>query len=112
VTPSGLILALALMATAGAAMAQTAAPPVVARTPILGVDLTVPATVQQVRGMRIDFAAGQKPGRHQHPIPVVGYLVSGEITFQVAGGAVQTLKPGDAFYLMGPGETQFVKPAP
>jgi quercetin dioxygenase-like cupin family protein len=35
---------------------------------------------------------------HLHPCPTMGIVTEGIIAFQIEGQAVQTLKPGDAFY--------------
>lgn len=44
------------------------------------------------------LAPAQKAGYHLHPCPVIGYIVSGTVLFQVEGEAPQTLHAGDAFY--------------
>ncbi len=135
------VLALLLtLAACGSALAQTAADVQavnkVVRTPILTVPLTAAKTIDHVRGVSIDFAPSQRTGRHQHPIPVVGYIVSGTIAFQVEGQPARTLHAGEAFYepadttiavfdnasnsepakfvgfyLMGAGETEVVRAA-
>jgi quercetin dioxygenase-like cupin family protein len=46
----------------------------------------------------VTMAEGQAAPRHLHPCPVVGYVVSGSILFQVEGEAARILKAGDAFY--------------
>ena len=46
----------------------------------------------------IDFAPAQKTGAHIHPIPVVGYVVKGSITFEVEGQPARTLAAGAAFF--------------
>ncbi|HZJ60181.1 MAG TPA: hypothetical protein VFD24_07885 [Chitinophagaceae bacterium] len=37
-------------------------------------------------------------GKHLHPCPVVGYIVSGKVLFQVEGEEKKTLNQGEAFY--------------
>jgi quercetin dioxygenase-like cupin family protein len=125
----------------GAAHAQSAADVAavakVVRKPILTVELPEVKTVDHVRGVSVAFGPGQKTGRHQHPIPVVGYIVSGVISFQIDGQARRILRPGDAFfepanttiavfdnasnaepasfigfYLMGRGENEVIRAAP
>ncbi len=46
----------------------------------------------------IRFEPGQRTGRHLHPCPVVGLIVTGAATFQIEGEAAQTLPAGSAFY--------------
>jgi quercetin dioxygenase-like cupin family protein len=46
----------------------------------------------------INFNPLQKTGRHQHPVPVVGYIVYGTVIFQVEGQPARLLHAGDAFY--------------
>jgi quercetin dioxygenase-like cupin family protein len=71
--------------------------------PPLRKDLASPAIepgklVERVQLTQIDLAPGVPTGVHLHPGPVVGYVVSGEITFQIEGRAAQVLRAGDAFY--------------
>jgi quercetin dioxygenase-like cupin family protein len=37
-------------------------------------------------------------GKHLHPCPVVGYIVSGKVLFQVEGEEKKILNQGEAFY--------------
>ena len=46
----------------------------------------------------INFPPGQHTGAHLHPCPVVGYIATGGVIFQIDGQAPQTLRAGDAFY--------------
>jgi quercetin dioxygenase-like cupin family protein len=54
--------------------------------------------VSKVDMREISLAPGQKGPLHKHPCPVVGYIVSGSILFQVKGDSAITLKAGDPFY--------------
>jgi quercetin dioxygenase-like cupin family protein len=54
--------------------------------------------VEHVEIKRIEFAPGQASGPHRHPCPVVGYVATGAIKFQIDGEAVQNLRQGDAFF--------------
>jgi quercetin dioxygenase-like cupin family protein len=47
---------------------------------------------------QIDFAPGQKTGVHDHPCPVVGYVVSGSVSFQIEGEPPRTLHASEAFF--------------
>ena len=55
-------------------------------------------TVQKVDIREINFKPSQKTGYHQHPCPVVGYIVSGSVLFQSGKDSSIVLKAGDAFY--------------
>ncbi|WP_205573293.1 cupin domain-containing protein [Flavisolibacter nicotianae] len=46
----------------------------------------------------VTMPAGQAAPRHLHPCPVVGYVVSGNVLFQVEGEESRILKEGDAFF--------------
>lgn len=54
--------------------------------------------IKKVDAREINFQPGQKAGYHKHPCPVVGYIVSGSVSFQVEGDTLKTLKAGDAFF--------------
>jgi quercetin dioxygenase-like cupin family protein len=54
--------------------------------------------VARVEIKQIDLAPAQRTGLHSHPCPVVGYVVSGTIRFQVEGEAQETLSEGTAFF--------------
>ena len=46
----------------------------------------------------ITFKPLMKTGRHLHPCPVVGYIVSGTALVQEKGGQLQRITAGQAFY--------------
>ena len=54
--------------------------------------------VARVEIRQIDLAPAQRTGLHSHPCPVVGYIASGTIRFQVAGEPLQLLSAGSAFF--------------
>lgn len=54
--------------------------------------------VTKVEIQEITFPAGQIAPRHLHPCPVVGYIKSGSVLFQVEGKDPAILKEGDSFY--------------
>ncbi len=54
--------------------------------------------VSKVDIREISLAPAQKGPLHKHPCPVVGYIVSGTVLFQVKGSPAVTLKAGDPFY--------------
>jgi quercetin dioxygenase-like cupin family protein len=46
----------------------------------------------------VTLAEGQVVPKHLHPCPVVGYIKSGTVIFQIEGEDQVILKEGDAFY--------------
>ena len=88
-------LALPLFLAASYAMAQKP-DPIIRKKLLLA---SFPSRqVSNVDIREIIFKPLQKTGRHLHPVPVTGYIVTGTIRFQVEGQPVQTLHGGDAFY--------------
>ncbi|KOS05308.1 hypothetical protein AM493_04125 [Flavobacterium akiainvivens] len=71
------------------------------QTKIIRKDL-LPAIVDQkvktVEIQEITFPAGQTAPKHLHPCPVVGYIKSGSVLFQIEGQNAIILKEGDSFY--------------
>ena len=55
-------------------------------------------SVSSVDVREINFGPKQKTGRHLHPIPVMGYIVSGTVLFEIEGQPAKVLHTGDAFY--------------
>jgi quercetin dioxygenase-like cupin family protein len=68
------------------------------RKPLLTANLDSVKTTKRIEIKRIDFAPGQATGLHDHPCPVVGYIASGSVKFQVQGQPPQILRRGDAFF--------------
>ena len=87
---SGALVAIAL------AVHQTPQP--IVRKPLLDAVIAPDKMVHTAKMVSIDFAPAQKTGAHRHPIPVVGYVVKGSITFQIEGQAARTLAAGEAFF--------------
>ena len=54
--------------------------------------------VKTLEIQEISFPAGQTAPKHLHPCPVVGYIKSGSVLFQVEGQDAVILKEGDSFY--------------
>jgi quercetin dioxygenase-like cupin family protein len=73
-----------------------------AQPPILRKQLMLahfaPRPISRVDIREINLAPGQKGPLHKHPCPVVGYIVSGTIYFQVKGDSARILGAGDPFY--------------
>lgn len=55
-------------------------------------------TISLVKGIEIEFPAGQKAPYHKHPCPVIGTIIFGTCLVKVEGKEQQILKAGDAFY--------------
>jgi len=55
-------------------------------------------SISKVDIQEITFPAGQTAPKHLHPCPVVGYIKSGSVLFQVEGKEPVILKGGDSFY--------------
>jgi len=55
-------------------------------------------TVTTVDIKKVTMPKAMDAGKHLHPCPVVGYIVSGQVLFQVEGEDKKILNPGDAFY--------------
>jgi len=73
-------------------------PPPVVRQALLDATLPAETGVERVSVMRVELAAAQSAGLHLHLCPVVGWVVSGLVRFQVADGPVVLLRAGDAFF--------------
>ena len=56
------------------------------------------AHIDRIEAHRITMQPAQTAFRHAHPGGVVGYVVEGDITFEIAGRPATTLRRGDVFY--------------
>jgi quercetin dioxygenase-like cupin family protein len=54
--------------------------------------------VSVVEIKEVNMTGGQEAPKHLHPCPVVGYIVSGRVLFQIEGQESKIVKEGDAFY--------------
>jgi quercetin dioxygenase-like cupin family protein len=70
----------------------------IVRHPLLTARLNPTKSTQRVEIKRIEFEPGQATGLHTHPCPVVGYVASGSVLFQVEGEPARILRAGDAFF--------------
>jgi quercetin dioxygenase-like cupin family protein len=71
-------------------------PPV--RRPLAMLTIDGGTAVEHVQITEITLAPGAPVGRHLHPVPVVGYIVTGQILFEIDGGEPRLLSAGEAFY--------------
>ena len=81
-----------------AAMPSQADEPPLKRTPISTNTLAPSKTVANVAVARIDFAPGQKTGRHLHPMPVVAYVLEGEFVVKFQGETERHYAAGQTVY--------------
>jgi len=98
---------LTLLACAASVTAAESKPDTIIRKPLLTAQIPGEKPVSRVEIKEINFAPGQRTGAHLHPSPVVGYIATGAVVFQVDGQAPQTLRAGDAFY--EPANTKIVR---
>ncbi len=49
--------------------------------------------------LTIDLAPGATVPAHKHPGPVFAYVMEGELVTQIGTGPVETLKPGQTYYV-------------
>ena len=54
--------------------------------------------VSVVEIKEVNMTEGQEAPKHLHPCPVVGYILSGRVLFQIEREESKILKEGDAFY--------------
>ncbi len=62
-----------------------------------GQPLKYPDGPARVSALLVELAPGGETGLHRHPMPVVGYIVSGEVTVSAQGLPDRVFKAGDAF---------------
>jgi quercetin dioxygenase-like cupin family protein len=85
--------------------ANGAAKPPVARSTVLlqttthanGVPIVYPTGKPQVTVRVTEIPPGVDTGVHNHPIPLITYILAGELTIREVTGAAYVYKKGDAF---------------
>ena len=93
----GLALALVLSA-AGFSQAQAQPGAAAVKRTQITQQAIPPKTVATVTVTRLDFLPGQLTGRHQHPVPVIGYVLEGEFVVKVEGQAERHYTAGQSIY--------------
>jgi quercetin dioxygenase-like cupin family protein len=73
-------------------------PPPIVRTALLNATLQPETQIERVEMARVELAPAQPAGLHLHPCPVVGWVITGVVRFQIADGPMVTLHAGDAFF--------------
>jgi len=61
-----------------------------------GVPLVYPTGTPEITSRIVEIAPGADTGVHLHDIPLFAYILEGELTVDVAGGATKVFKTGDA----------------
>lgn len=79
--------------TTSASMAQTQS----LRKDLLQVLLTK-QPLSQIDIKQVTIPVGQVAPKHTHPCPVVGYVTSGSVLFQIEGEEKRVIQQGEAFY--------------
>ena len=91
-------------------VSRAADPPATPRPPIFQQDLPDFAMRGwSVTAVEVKYAPGQASTAHRHPGFVLGYVLEGEIEFQLAGQTKTTYGVGQMFY-EPPGAAHLVKP--
>src|SRR5271154_649788 len=49
----------------------------------------------EVTALLVEMAPGEETGWHSHPVPLLGYLLSGELTVYQATGEKRVVRPGE-----------------
>ncbi len=49
----------------------------------------------EVTVLHIEMAPGEETGWHYHPVPLLGYILSGQITVHLADGGQRTVRAGE-----------------
>lgn len=95
----------ALADTSANGAAHGTAKPLVARSTVLlqttthanGVPIVYPTGKPQVTVRVTEIPPGVDTGVHNHPIPLITYILAGELTIREVTGAAYVYKKGDAF---------------
>jgi quercetin dioxygenase-like cupin family protein len=93
---TSVVIALAVMVFAGAALAQSAPPPI-KRIPLQKFDVPG-AGYETVMGIA-EIAPNVDIGRHSHPGVESGYVLEGDAVLVVAGQPDRPMKAGDSYQI-------------
>lgn len=61
-----------------------------------GEPIQFPLFRNQLTARLVEIAPGGQVGRHMHPVPVMVYIMEGELTVEADGQPARTYKPGEA----------------
>ena len=90
---------LAVLVTAGtsAQTGVTLKPVLQTGTTATGEPIQFPLFRNEFTVVTIDIAPGGRIGRHMHPVPLIVYVIQGDLTVEEDGRPARTYKAGDAF---------------
>ena len=49
----------------------------------------------EVTAFLVEMGPGEETGWHQHPVPLLGYILEGQLTVRQAGGEIRTVRAGE-----------------
>jgi quercetin dioxygenase-like cupin family protein len=91
------VLLMAFAATTSRAQNPAASPSPLKRVVVMQRQSTIPGHDGVV--VQAELAPNSDAPRHTHPGEEYGYVLAGEVTFDIQGQPPLTLKAGDAFYV-------------
>ncbi len=98
----GLIVASGIAGIAiGGALARDAHPPVdvllSSGTSVIGQPISYPGGTPQITAAVVTMMPGAQTGWHTHDVPLVAYVLEGQVTVDYGPAGTRTYRPGDAF---------------
>jgi quercetin dioxygenase-like cupin family protein len=91
------MLAVVLIAAAGAARPAAPPPAGISRTDLQRHDLSTPG--REAVQVRVDFAPGAVAARHSHPGEEIVYVLKGTLEYRLDGRPAAILKSGDVLFV-------------
>jgi quercetin dioxygenase-like cupin family protein len=67
------------------------------QTTNIGKAIAYPSGAAQITAVIVTLAPGGETGRHRHPVPLYGQVLSGELTVDYGEHGSKTYQAGDAF---------------
>ena len=67
------------------------------QTTNIGQAIAYPSGAAQITAVVVTLASGEEIGRHRHPVPLYGQVLSGELTVDYGEHGSKTYRAGDAF---------------
>ncbi len=67
------------------------------QTTNIGQAIAYPSGAAQITAAIVTLAPGEETGRHRHPVPLYGQVLSGELTVDYGEHGRKTYRAGDAF---------------
>jgi quercetin dioxygenase-like cupin family protein len=64
-------------------------------TNAVGQSIAYPAGVAEVTALLVEMAPGEDTGWHRHPVPLLGYVLAGELTVYQATGEKRVVGTGE-----------------